>query len=307
MTINVKKIAAAVCACVLCLSVVGCSNKDSSSSKNENTSSVAEKSDKNDKTDSKADDSNGDNSNADDSSANVNEQGELITNAAKFFDNPSYTLKTKLTTSDGSVVDITKAVSGDNIYQLQKTPLGTSGFIRVDGQSYDFDNVCGIYRKTDTTEIDGIVESVVKQNLPRTYGHISPEDEEKYNVEEYTYTGDTFITVVDFFFDKDSGDLKSYTATYSVEGSDDTTESWEVVEMTAAADDTLFNAETATKLMDFDGMTEDQRLGYCQGVCGTAGVSTDEMYEFGIDTDKLKTISYDDFVELIYTYGYNDQ
>lgn len=300
-----------LCACVMCLCAAGCSGggKDSSADSSA-SSSAADKKDgaKNDKAESGSDSSaKEDDSTGDDSSANLNEQGELITNAAKFFDNESYTFKTKMTASDGSSVDITKAVSGDNICQIQKTALGTSGFIRVDGQSYDYDNVCGIYRKTDATEIDGIVESVVEQNLPRTYGHIAPEDEEKYSVEEYTYTGDTFITVIDFFFDKDSGELKKYTATYSVEGSDDTTESWDVIEMDAAADATLFNAETATKLMDFDGMTEDQRLGYCQGVCGTAGVSTDEMYEFGIDTDKLKTISYDDFIELIYTYGYNDQ
>lgn len=244
---------------------------------------------------------------ADDSSKVVNEQGELIQKAAEFFRKDTYSFKVKYTSTDGSVTDITRAVSGDNIYQLQENDIGTGGFIRVDGQSYEFDNVCGIYRKSEATSLDSIVLSVVDENLPMTDAHIDGEDAEKYDVEEYTYAGDVFITVLDFYFSKEDGTLVKYVSTYSVEGDDDISEVREIYDMSDTADESLFDAEKATSLSDFDNMTEDQRLGYCQGICATAGVTTDEMYEFGTDTDKLKTISYDDFVSLVYAYGYNNQ
>lgn len=51
-------------------------------------------------------------------------------------------------------------------------------------------------------------------------------------------------------------------------------------------------------------MSEDQRLGYCQGIFNKAGVTTDDLSAGGYQTDDLKTISYDSFVSLVYTYGF---
>lgn len=34
----------------------------------------------------------------------------------------------------------------------------------------------GVYHKSDVKELDGVLESIVKQNLPRTYGHINSDE-----------------------------------------------------------------------------------------------------------------------------------
>ena len=169
---------------------------------------------------------------------------------------------------------------------------------------YDYDNVTGVYHKSDVTELDGVLESIVKQNLPRTYGHINSDEADDFDIEEYTYTGDTYITAIDLYFDKSDGSLKKYTQTFTVEGSDDTVSEYTVDELSGDADDSLFDVSQATSLVDFDSMSEDQRLGYCQGIFNKAGVTTDDLSAGGYQTDDLKTISYDSFVSLVYTYGY---
>ena len=281
---DIKKICAALCACVVCLCAAGCSkdSKDSSSV----TESKANVSTADNADGEKSEDSKGNESDAD--SKVVNEQGELITKTAAIFDG-DYTLKTTCTEADGSKQEVVRAKKGGNIYLKVTSDIGTSGFIYVDGAGYDYDNVTGVYHKSDVTELDGVLESIVKQNLPRTYGHINSDEADDFDIEEYTYTGDTYITAINLYFDKSDGSLKKYTQTFTIEGSDDTVSEYTV---------------DATSLVDFDSMSEDQRLGYCQGIFNKAGVTTDDLSAGGYQTDDLKTISYDSFVSLVYKYGY---
>ena len=285
----------------MCLCAAGCSKSSDESSKtaDSKTSSVsaADKNDSEKPAESTSDDS------ADEDSKVVNEQGELITKTAALFDG-DYTLKTTCTDSDGTVQTVERAKKGSDIYLKVTSDIGVSGFIYVDGTGYDYDNVTGVYHKTDVTELDGVIESIVKQDLPRTYGHIDDSDAEEYDVEEYTYTGDTYITVIDLYFDKADGSLKKYKQTYSVEGADDKVSEYTVDKLADNADGVSFDVTEATNLVNFDEMTEDQRLGYCQGIFNKAGVTTDDLSSGGYQTDDLKTISYDGFVELVYTYGF---
>lgn len=201
---DIKKICAALCACVVCLCAAGCSkdSKDSSSA----TESKANVSTADNADSAKSEDSKGNESDAD--SKVVNEQGELITKTAAIFDG-DYTLKTTCTEADGSKQEVVRAKKGGNIYLKVTSDIGTSGFIYVDGAGYDYDNVTGVYHKSDVTELDGVLESIVKQNLPRTYGHINSDEADDFDIEEYTYTGDTYITAIDLYFDKSDGSLKN--------------------------------------------------------------------------------------------------
>ena len=94
---DIKKICAALCACVVCLCAAGCSkdSKDSSSV----TESKANVSTADNADGEKSEDSKGNESDAD--SKVLNEQGELITKTAAIFDG-DYTLKTTCTEADGS-------------------------------------------------------------------------------------------------------------------------------------------------------------------------------------------------------------
>ncbi|MGN0594582.1 MAG: hypothetical protein ACI4I6_05445 [Hominimerdicola sp.] len=308
-----KKILACAVTLLMCFTAVSCSKSDSessseksaessSSSVSENSSSAAESSSADSEESSQTDE---DSSTLSESAVET-EQGEHIKKVYDFFKNENYTLKMTVTDSEEKVTEITRVVRGEDFFQLQKNNIGESGMVRVEDKTYDFNKVCGIYQNVTTTSLDNMIESVVDEQLPMTNTHVNEQDLEKYDVEEYTYTGDTYITILDFCFDKETGDLVKYTVTYSVEGEDDMTEVREIAEMSTEIDESVFNTDFTETLTDFSSLAEDQRLGYCQGVCNTAGVTTDEMYEFGIDTDKLKTISYDDFVSLVYTYGYND-
>ena len=89
---DIKKICAALCACVVCLCAAGCSkdSKESSSA----TESKANVSTADNADSAKSEDSKGDESDAD--SKVLNEQGELITKTAAIFDG-DYTLKTTCT------------------------------------------------------------------------------------------------------------------------------------------------------------------------------------------------------------------
>lgn len=223
---DIKKICAALCACVVCLCAAGCSkdSKESSSA----TESKANVSTADNADSAKSEDSKGDESDAD--SKVLNEQGELITKTAAIFDG-DYTLKTTCTEADGSKQEVVRAKKGGNIYLKVTSDIGTSGFIYVDGAGYDYDNVTGVYHKSDVTELDGVLESIVKQNLPRTYGHINSDEADNFDIEEYTYTGDTYITAIDLYFDKSDGSLKKYTQTFTIEGSDDTVSEYTVDEL----------------------------------------------------------------------------
>ena len=176
---DIKKICAALCACVVCLCAVGCSkdSKDSSSA----TESKANVSTADNADSAKSEDSKGDESDTD--SKVLNEQGELIKKTAAIFDG-DYTLKTTCTEADGSKQEVVRAKKGGNIYLKVTSDIGTSGFIYVDGAGYDYDNVTGVYHKSDVKELDGVLESIVKQNLPRTYGHINSDEADDFDIEE---------------------------------------------------------------------------------------------------------------------------
>ena len=79
-----------------------------------------------------------------------------------------------------------------------------------------------------------LIVQTVKQSLEPTKTHIDPEESKKYDAEEYTYTAGTYITVLDFYFDKTTGELKKYTVTYSIEGRDNQVETREIEKMSAA-------------------------------------------------------------------------
>lgn len=124
---DIKKICAALCACVVCLCAAGCSkdSKDSSSA----TESKANVSTADNADSAKSEDSKGDESDAD--SKVLNEQGELIKKTAAIFDG-DYTLKTTCTEADGSKQEVVRAKKGGNIYLKVTSDIGTSGFIYVD-------------------------------------------------------------------------------------------------------------------------------------------------------------------------------
>lgn len=108
---------------------------------------------------------------------------------------------------------------------------------------------------------------------------------------------------MDFYFDKESKALVKYTTTYTVEGQDDIVETRTINRLDNNIDESVFNTDFTTSLVDFNSMSEDQRLGFCQGLCGSFGISTDDMYEMNITTDQFKTIDYDTLFKLVYTYG----
>ena len=293
-----RKLIAAFCAFCFALTVVSC-GKNSDNSSSESTSSVAESSSV---ADSSSSESQADSSASDESQVQ-NAQGKLIKKAYDFFSGDKYTIKVKYTDEDGIVTNVTRAVSGDKFYQLQQIGKYKCATVSDGTETYDLDYACGIFRKSQIDSLDTIVKSVVDNNLPMTTTHLGLQDTEKYDVEEYTFTGDTYITVMDFSFDKKTGDLVKYTTTYSVEGKDDVVETREYTEMKADADESLFNTASAKKLTDFNSLTEDERFSFCKKVCVERGVTSDNISESGLTYDDFKTISYDDFTSLIYAYG----
>lgn len=344
--------AAVLCAALMTVLCAGCAEGSDSAADSKNNSSAASTAEN--KSVSKSDEKDTD-SMEDDSSEEVYDvsstsAGRGLTQAYEFLQNESYSMNVRYTNADGEVTEIYRVVDGDNYYQRQKNSIGESGSIKVGDEKYDFDIVCGIYRKSSADRLDSVVETIVEENLPKTSTHIAQEDAEIYDVEEYTYTGDTYITVMDFCFDKQTGELVKYTTTYSVEGEDDVTEVREFYDLipsapvktkdvsessadgssegfsdSSAADESsvtessansydvsqaeidasVFDVSFIQGLADFANMTEERRLGYCQAIFVTAGVTADELDQAGYDDTKLKTISYDDFVSLVYTYGYN--
>lgn len=357
------KFSAALCAALMIL-CTGCSDKNSSDSsvsdnkKNTVSSSISSESKADTETDSK------DSEDKDDDAQDSSVLGAGILQAYDFFKSSRYSMNVRYTDSEGNVTEIYRVVNDGDFYQLQKNKIGESGSVKVGDECYDFDKVCGIYRKSSAESLDSVIETVVDQKLPRTNTHIDPADTVNYDVEEYTYTGDTYITVMDFCFDKNNGELVKYTTTYSVEGMDDVTETREFYNLIPSApekadsstadssvldessqldtdsssyadtdssseaysdsssvaepytaikdtvsegsdiDESVFSTAVIDNLADFDNMTEERRLGYCQAIFVTAGINADDLAKAEYTDDKLKTISYDDFVTLVYTYGY---
>lgn len=298
---NIKRILACVCVLGICISAFGCSesgggSEAGSSEVSEQTSSQQSDTSQTESAESAAD-------SGESSAAEVSHIGEYLKSTAEIYSQGSYTLECTLTSTafDGEV-QLTRVVRNDDVYQLQQESMGKHGAITLDGKSYDFDYVCGMYRETENKPDLNVIEEIISLNLDRTNTHEDSE-ENGYVIEEYTYTGDTYITVLDFYFDKETKALVKYTTTYSVEGQDDIVETRTVKRLDNNIDESVFNTDFTSYLADFDSMSEDQRLGFCQGLCGSLGISTDDMYKMNITTDQFKTIDYDTLFKLVYTYG----
>ncbi len=230
--------------------------------------------------------------------------GEKLKAVYDIYQSGKYTLECRLTgTNIKDEIQVIRVVDGEDVYQLQNEPLGSHGSITLSGKSYDFDYVCGMYREsTDEPELN-IIESIIENGVPRTESPSAPNAE--YDTEQYTYTGDTYITVMDFYFDKQDGHLVKYTMTYSVEGRDDVVEERVITRLDNEIDDSVFNAYFTDTLVNFDSMSEEQRLGFCQGLCATYGITADDMSELGVSTENLGTIDFDTLFTLVHTYGKN--
>ena len=233
-----------------------------------------------------------------------------------------YSMRLVYTDNYGFDTEIYRVVDGNNYYELQKGKNSECGCICVTGNAYDFDLVCGIYHKRTAGKPESVIVSVVEQDLPATETGIDPADAEKYEVEEYTYTGSTYITVMDFYFDRTTGMPVKYTTKYMVErenGDEGMTETRNVKELIYQSgdeliatdgemrefDESVFDTSFISKLVDFDSMTPEQKLGFCQGIFVTAGVTADELNTAGMNEEKLRKISYEDLTTLVYTYGFD--
>lgn len=229
------------------------------------------------------------------------EAGEKLKAVYDILSAGSYTFECELTGTDiPEPIDITRIVSGSDSYQLQQEKLGDHGTVSFSGKTYDFDYVCGMYRESTDAPQPGIIEQIVKGGVPRTEAAVKDSD---YDCEQYTFTGDTFITVIDFFFDKTDGHLVKYNMTYTVEGKDDIVETRTVLRLDNEADTSVFNAYFADTLVNFDTMSEPQKQGFCQGLCATWGITADEMFELGVNSNELEKIDYDTLFTLIHTCG----
>ena len=227
--------------------------------------------------------------------------GEKLKAVYDIISKGTYTFECELTgTNVPEPIRITRIVSGNDSYQLQQEKLGDHGTVTFSGKSYDFDYVCGMYRESTEAAQPGIIEQIVKGNVPRTETAVK---DERYDIEQYTYTGDTFITVIDFYFDKKDGHLMKYDMTYSVEGRDNIVETRTVLRLDNEADTSVFNAYFADTLVNFDSMSEPQKQGFCQGLCATWGITADEMFDLGVSSDSLDKIDYDTLFTLIHTCG----
>lgn len=311
------KIAAVFAAAVLALGCVGCSSekkKDSSKAakKNKNSSSLAAEDGGADKllTDGQTE------------ATRTALDGKFIMQAYDLLQSEQYSMRLVYTDPSGNETEIYRVVDGSDYYELQTNEIGSSGCVCAGGNAYDFDNVCGIYRKRTSGRPESLIETVVEQALPATDTNIDPDAARKYEVEEYTYTGGTYITVMDFYFDRETGLPAKYETRYKVEeenGDEGMTETRTIKEIifrsgdgliatdgeTRELDRTVFDTAFLSGLADFDSMTPEQRLGYCQAIFVTAGVSAEELLSVGMTEEKLKYISYEEFTSLVYTYGYD--
>lgn len=296
--------------------------------------------------------------------------GPYIKKLYDLMNSGEYSIKEKYTDSKGRVTYITQIVRGSDCIIRQENELGENGFISVGGESYDYDLLCGVYRKSRKEMPLSLVQYAVEQELPQSASRIDEDLAEVYAAEEYTFVGDTYITVLDFYFERETGLPVEYTVTYSVEGQDNVTELREFLEIVPGSafiteevpedipgdssseeasdsseadiresgaetessadesetrDESSSGTETALEelpqpaatgetidetaldlgfleqLADFDVMTEERRLGYCQAIFVTAGISQNELSYIGMTDDKLRTISYDEFTELVYS------
>ncbi|MGN1133305.1 MAG: hypothetical protein ACI4RN_02505 [Oscillospiraceae bacterium] len=283
----IKKILCIAGILTVLLSAVSCGGKKNDDSSKAPQSSVSESSE------------------ADSSEIKEYQPGKLLANAAKIFQSKKYTLKCTVTDDNSKdSTKITKVVNGDDVYQIQETKQGSYGIISSDGKEYAFDNLCGMYKKEKDIFKNSIVEEIINNKIPPTESNeAQTQDDELYDSEHYTYTGDTYITNVTFYFDKKTGDLKKYTMRYTVEGNDDVVETRTIDSITQDVDEKAFSLDFLDKMVDFEDMSDEQRQGFCQGVCSAKHITVDMMNKLGITTEGLKDISFETFFNLVYTYA----
>jgi hypothetical protein len=242
--------------------------------------------------------------------------GEYIMKAYKLLKSDSYSLRLTYTDPDGFNTSVYRVVDGGNYHEMRKNSLGESGSICVGENSYDYDKLCGIYRRRTSGRPESLIESVIDQALPATDINKDPNESAKYAVEEYTYTGDTYITVMDFYFDKVTGLPVKYTTRYVVEeenGDEGMTEIRTINEIiaedsdstvtdgeTAEIDRSVFDTSFVDKLTDFDRLGSEQKLSYCRTLFARVGVTQEQLDELDIDDDRIKGISYDELTALVY-------
>ena len=279
----------------LCMMLVsGCSK--SSSSQDDTSSSAAESS-------SEAVKESGDPRAADSSETQSPKQEGLsdrIKKAAAFFDNEEYEYVCKV---NGTGIDATITLVKNKGMYRQTTDYGIGqAYVICDGSNtycYDTLTKCFIKEvgKIQTEPAGNIITETVKNELQRTSTHINAQDAKTYDAEEYTYTGGTYITVLDFYFDKTSGDLKKYTATYSVEGRDDDVETREIVKMSTKDITALSFKERALReeYADYNSLTQDKREELCKKIMTERKMTDDDLYNAGLTVYDLKNVSYEKF------------
>lgn len=238
-----------------------------------------------------------------DSSSQVekNQVGKYLKNIAKKLEKGEYTMRCTVSSSAyKGETKILRTVSGEDVYQLQSENAGSYGMVSVDGKTYDFDNATGMYQMTDAKPPKSMVEEVINLNLPMV------EDLEDVPVdgivmEQYTFTGDTYITNIVFYFDKESGDLQKYVLKYTIEGQDNVTETRVIDSLVYEADKSVLNLGFLDYMSDFGEMTEDERLSFCTRIAGIFGVTSDDMARMGIKENDYRKIDFNTFLNLIYS------
>lgn len=302
-----NKIISAVTVLILCLcACTACSGSDGdSSSKAQASSSQTESTNVVTET-STADSSDTENASSEEETYTA---GENLTALLEKLDG-GYTIKTESVYSDDSenTAEETYILSGDNYYMRRTRSDSDTAIMLLDSKLYEIDYTIGAYSVSDTDSdyqlpysSRPVFNQIYELQLDQTHNR-TPIDIKGYTAEEYTYAGDTYMTVIVLYFTED-GEIDKYTEVYTVEGQDEITETVQVLSVEGKSDESVFDTESLSALKDFSAMTEDERLGFCQETCGKFGVSTDNMYEMDITTDDFKKIDFDTFTELIYTYG----
>lgn len=283
-----------ILAAVLCLNFTACSGKGSeSSSAADSSSSQSESSEADDK---------GSSSKAESSSSQV-KQGKRIKAAYKKLSNKNYSFKEKITDQNGDVTDVVYTAEGDNFASVNKNKYGESGIVKIDDAVYEYDEVCGVYRILSVSSISktsNFIKAVVENNLPQTNTRINSKDKKKYDVEEYTYAGSTYITVLDFCFDKKSGDIVKYYVTYIVEGKDNAQQTREITDISDKSDSDLISDKKVKELKNFDEMTEAEKTTLWNDLSDKYNITDEKKTAENMTDEKIKTMGYEEFTAGVY-------
>lgn len=166
--------------------------------------------------------------------------------------------------------------------------------------AYDVDLGMEIYNAREKWEDYNLILSLIESEPEVTEAHMSDEMADKgYSVEEYTYPGDTYITVFDFYFDEND-DLKQYTVTYKVEGDDDLVQTCVVEKLEESAE---IGENLLDGLTDFSSLDADARGELCLDICEKRGITSEKKSEAGVSDEDISKMDYDAFTEFVYSCG----